>query len=134
MRTFTKIACCPHPAASSVGWDESTNLGRKDEDDESRMGRKDSEGASARPAEVDGTGPLTLPPRHRFQAAQYRFHAAGFEHALGERITCSSSTSCPHVGHKRLYVWRRRTVLNVGRCAPDHDVWLCGKRLCANVL
>ena len=44
MRTCTKTACCLHQVASSVGWDEGT----------AKM-------PLARPAEVDGTGPLTLP-------------------------------------------------------------------------
>jgi hypothetical protein len=55
MRTCTKTACCLHQAAPSVGWDEGT----------AKM-------PLARPAEVDGTGPLTLPPRCTVQVTRCR--------------------------------------------------------------
>ena len=88
MRTCTKTACCLHQAAPSVGWDKGT----------AKM-------PLARPAEVDGTGPLTLPParctvqvtscRHRIPRA----HSGGNEKA---KPTCSSSTSCCMLGFR----WR----------------------------
>jgi len=94
MRTCTKTACCLHQAAPSVGWDEGT----------AKM-------PLARPAEVDGTGPLTLPPRCTVQVTSCRHripraHSGGNEKA---KPTCSSSTSCCMLGFR----WRISATLYV---------------------